>query len=66
AVVSFVGVCRSGDGKDAITALTLEHYPGMAEEEIARHADEALARWPLTGVTIIHRFGRLTPGENIM
>jgi molybdopterin synthase catalytic subunit len=66
AVVSFVGVCRSGDGKDAITALTLEHYPGMAEEGIARHAEEALARWPLTGVTIIHRFGRLTPGENIM
>lgn len=66
AVVSFVGVCRSGEGKDAIAALTLEHYPGMAEEEIARHADEALARWPLTGVTIIHRYGRLVPGENIM
>lgn len=66
AVVSFVGICRSGEGKDAIAALTLEHYPGMAEEEIGRHAQEALARWPLTGLTIIHRFGRLTPGENIM
>jgi molybdopterin synthase catalytic subunit len=66
AVVTFVGICRSGEGKDAISALTLEHYPGMAEEEISRHANEALARWPLAGLTIIHRHGRLTPGENIM
>ena len=66
AVVTFVGICRSGEGKDAISALTLEHYPGMAEEEIARHAEEALARWPLQGLTIIHRYGRLRPGENIM
>jgi molybdopterin synthase catalytic subunit len=66
AVVTFTGICRGGEGKDAISALTLEHYPGMAEEEIMRHADEALARWPLQGLTIIHRFGRLTPGENIM
>ncbi len=66
AVVNFIGICRSGEGSDAITALTLEHYPGMAEEEIARHANEALARWPLTGLTIIHRYGRLKPGENIM
>lgn len=66
AVVSFVGICRSGEGADAISALTLEHYPGMAEEEIARHANEALARWPLSGLTIIHRYGQLQPGENIM
>jgi molybdopterin synthase catalytic subunit len=65
AVVSFIGICRSDPG-DELTALTLEHYPGMAEEEIARHADEALARWPLSGLTIIHRYGRLKPGENIM
>ena len=38
----------------------------MAEAEIARHADEAIARWPLTGLTIIHRFGRIVPGENIV
>ncbi len=44
----------------------LEHYPGMAEAEIARHAEEALSRWPLTGLTIIHRFGRIVPGENIV
>jgi molybdopterin synthase catalytic subunit len=38
----------------------------MAEAEIARHAEEAMARWPLTGVTIVHRVGRIVPGENIM
>lgn len=66
AVVTFTGICRGGDGEDATTALTLEHYPGMAEAEISRHADDALARWPLTGLTIIHRVGRIAPGENIM
>jgi molybdopterin synthase catalytic subunit len=38
----------------------------MAEAEIARHAEEALARWPLTGITVIHRYGRIIPGENIV
>ena len=66
AVVTFSGICRGPEGGDATTALTLEHYPGMAEAEIARHADEAMSRWPLTGVTIVHRVGRLLPGENIM
>ncbi|MDB5621034.1 molybdenum cofactor biosynthesis protein MoaE [Tardiphaga sp.] len=70
AVVSFSGICRgtqeTPEGGDATTALTLEHYPGMAEAEIARHAEQALARWPLTGLTIIHRVGRIVPGENIM
>jgi molybdopterin synthase catalytic subunit len=69
AVVSFSGICRrdqAAEGGDAIAALTLEHYPGMAEAEIARHIDEALERWPLTGVTVIHRFGRIVPGENIV
>ncbi len=65
AVVTFSGICRSG-GDDAITALTLEHYPGMAETEIARHADQAISRWPLTGLTVIHRVGRIAPGENIV
>ena len=65
AVVSFSGVCRD-EGKDGIAALTLEHYPGMAEAEIGRHADEAMSRWPLNGLTVIHRVGRLTPGENIV
>ncbi|WP_375776915.1 molybdenum cofactor biosynthesis protein MoaE [Bradyrhizobium sp. ma5] len=66
AVVSFSGICRGSEQGEPITALTLEHYPGMAEAEIARHADEALARWPLQGLTIIHRFGRIAPGENIV
>jgi molybdopterin synthase catalytic subunit len=68
AVVTFSGICRGSDGgqDDATTALTLEHYPGMAEAEIARHADEAMARWSLTGLTIVHRVGRIKPGENIM
>ncbi len=66
AVVSFTGICRGTEGSAPIAALTLEHYPGMAETEIKRHADEAIARWPLQGLTIIHRFGRIAPGENIV
>ncbi|MCC8980745.1 molybdenum cofactor biosynthesis protein MoaE [Bradyrhizobium acaciae] len=66
AVVSFSGICRGSEQGEPIAALTLEHYPGMAEAEISRHADEALARWPLQGLTIIHRFGRIAPGENIV
>ena len=66
AVVTFSGICRGGEGGDAIAALTLEHYPGMAEAEIARHVEDATARWPLTGVTVVHRVGRIVPGENIM
>src|SRR3954462_3149964 len=62
AVASFTGICR-GDG---IAAMTLEHYPGMAEAEIERHVAQAQARWPLLGVTVIHRHGRLIPGENIV
>ncbi len=66
AVVSFTGICRgSEDGAD-IAALTLEHYPGMAEAEIARHAETAMARWPVTGIRVVHRVGRITPGENIV
>src|SRR5450755_910469 len=66
AVVSFSGICRGSEGSQAIAALTLEHYPGMAEAEIARHADTAMSRWPLTGLTVIHRVGRIVPGENIV
>ena len=70
AVVTFSGICRGSQdadqGADAIAALTLEHYPGMAEAEIGRHVAEAIERWPLTGVTVIHRVGRITPGENIV
>src|SRR6202047_2333439 len=66
AVVSFSGICRGSEGGAPIAALTLEHYPAMAEAEIARHTEIAMSRWPLTGVSIIHRVGRITPGENIV
>ncbi|GGG34941.1 molybdenum cofactor biosynthesis protein MoaE [Chelatococcus composti] len=64
AVVTFTGVCRSDGGR--LAALELEHYPGMAEEEIARVAAEAERRWPLKGLCVIHRFGLIRPGENIV
>jgi molybdopterin synthase catalytic subunit len=66
AVVTFTGICRGSEAGARVAAMTLEHYPGMAEDEIARHVEEAEARWPLLGVTIIHRHGRLVPGDNIV
>jgi molybdopterin synthase catalytic subunit len=66
AVVSFSGICRGSESGEAIAALTLEHYPGMAEAEILRHAEDAMSRWPLMGLTVIHRVGRILPGENIV
>jgi molybdopterin synthase catalytic subunit len=66
AVVSFTGICRGDENGEPIAALTLEHYPGMAEAEIARHVEAARARWPLLGVTVIHRYGRIAPGELIV
>jgi molybdopterin synthase catalytic subunit len=66
AVVTFTGICRSDEDGAAIAALTLEHYPGMAEAEIARHVDEAHSRWPLIAALVIHRYGRITPGETIV
>jgi molybdopterin synthase catalytic subunit len=66
AVATFSGICRADNEGERIEAMTLEHYPGMAEAEIARHVEEAQARWPLLGVTVIHRYGRLTPGENVV
>jgi len=66
AVVTFTGICRGTPDADPIAAMTLEHYPGMAEAEITRHIEAATGRWPLLGVTVIHRYGRLQPGENIV
>ena len=66
AVVTFTGICRGAESDAPIAALTLEHYPGMAEAEIERHVEEAKSRWPLLGVTVIHRYGRIAPGENIV
>jgi molybdopterin synthase catalytic subunit len=62
----FVGTVRSQAGGRAITALTLEHYPAMTEPALARIAAEAARRWDLLGCTLIHRVGRLRPGENIV
>ncbi|HMA70986.1 MAG TPA: molybdenum cofactor biosynthesis protein MoaE [Xanthobacteraceae bacterium] len=66
AVVTFTGICRGSEAGEPVAAMTLEHYPGMAEAEITCHVDEAQARWPLLGVTVIHRYGRLVPGDNIV
>jgi molybdopterin synthase catalytic subunit len=66
AVVTFTGLCRGSEDGQPIAALTLEHYPGMAEAEIERHVEEARSRWALLGVTVIHRFGRIAPGEDIV
>ena len=67
----FVGLVREmhvreGLHRDRIDALTLEHYPGMAEAEINRIAEEAAGRWPVAGITIVHRHGKIRPGENIV
>jgi molybdopterin synthase catalytic subunit len=62
-LASFVGLCRADDG---LEALVLEHYPGMTERALAGIAAEAEARWPLTGCTVIHRHGRILPGEPIV
>jgi molybdopterin synthase catalytic subunit len=64
AVVAFTGLCR--DEANTLSALELEHYPGMAEKEMRRVAVEAGKRWPLTGAAAIHRYGRIAPGENIV
>ena len=66
ALVTFTGICRDHESGQAVAAMTLEHYAGMAEAEIARHVTEAQSRWPLLGVTVIHRYGRLLPGDNIV
>jgi len=69
-LASFVGLVRDrveGDGKSqVITSMTLEHYPGMTEKRLAEIEAEAHARWPLQACLIIHRFGRLLPGERIV
>jgi molybdopterin synthase catalytic subunit len=66
AVVAFSGICRDSEDGGKIASLTLEHYPGMAEAEIERHVQEAEHRWPLMGVRVVHRVGRIEPGETIV
>jgi molybdopterin synthase catalytic subunit len=62
-LASFIGLCRADDG---LAALVLEHYPGMTERAITAIAEQACARWPLTGCTVVHRVGRLPPGAPIV
>jgi molybdopterin synthase catalytic subunit len=64
AVVTFTGLCRDEGGQ--LSALELEHYPGMAEAEIGRICREAAKRWPLQAITVVHRHGRIEPGQNIV
>ena len=65
-VASFIGLVRDmGDG-ERVTALTLEHYPGMTERKLAEIEAEAHSRWPLDATLIIHRYGRLKPGDRIV
>ena len=66
AVVTFTGICRGEEAGAPLLAMTLEHYPGMAEAEVARHVQAAEKRWPLLGVSVIHRVGRLLPGDEIV
>ncbi len=64
AVATFTGLCRS-EG-ESLSALELEHYPGMAEAQIRACAEQACACWPIDGMTVIHRFGKILPGEQIV
>jgi len=64
AVVTFVGLCRDEGG--TLAALEIEHYPGMAEDEMRKVVEDARARWPLLGVRAIHRYGEIKPGEQIV
>lgn len=62
----FVGLVRDIAGGAAVSAMTLEHYPGMTERQLEAIEREAHARWPLEGSLIIHRVGDLLPGDNIV
>jgi molybdopterin synthase catalytic subunit len=66
AIVTFTGTVRGEAAGRPITSMTLEHYPGMTERELERIEAEAQARWPLQGSLIVHRFGELHPGDNIV
>ncbi|MEO0392709.1 MAG: molybdenum cofactor biosynthesis protein MoaE [Pseudomonadota bacterium] len=65
-VASFIGTVRKTHDGEMIKAMTLEHYPGMTEQALETLKAQAQDRWPLYGVTIIHRYGRLLPGANIV
>ena len=64
AFVSFTGVVRDVDG--GLQEMVIEHYPGMTEKALGKIREEAMTRWPLSGALVIHRYGALKPGEQIM
>lgn len=64
--VSFVGLVRDMAGGEKIGAMTLEHYPGMTEKQLGEIEAEANKRWPLAASLIVHRYGRLEPGDRIV
>ncbi|MBW8328403.1 MAG: molybdopterin synthase catalytic subunit MoaE [Thiobacillus sp.] len=66
AIASFVGLARDINEGSGVAAMTLEHYPGMTEKALAALVDAAYARWTLQDVTVIHRIGRLLPGDPIV
>jgi molybdopterin synthase catalytic subunit len=65
-VASFIGLMRDVAGGTQVGAMTLEHYPGMTERELERIEAEARQRWPLIASLVIHRYGRLEPGDRIV
>ena len=65
-LASFIGLVRDMGGGERVSALTLEHYPGMTEKRLAEIETEAHRRWPLDAVLMIHRYGRLEPGDRIV
>lgn len=66
AIASFVGVMRDINEGDPVAAMTLEHYPGMTEKSIAAIVEQARERWPIAGVSVLHRVGELAPQEQIV
>jgi len=66
AVCCFTGLMRDHNDGDGVTAMTLEHYPGMTEKSIRRIVDDACDRWSLIAITVIHRVGRLLPSDQIV
>lgn len=66
AVATFVGLVRDVSGGSSVGAMTLEHYPGMTEKSLEEIVEQACTRWSLYGVRVIHRFGRLEPGDRIV
>jgi molybdopterin synthase catalytic subunit len=66
AIVTFTGLARDASSGAKVSSLTLEHYPGMTEAELERIEKEAHSRWPLQASLIVHRYGTLRPGDNIV